>query len=91
MEGVPAEINLTLLEKALLGISGVTAIYDLHAWTITSGMNSLSAHVVVADMKDAARVLKSAQTVLKETFKIDHVTIQVEDAEMRAAARVLRI
>lgn len=45
----------------------------------------------MADMKDAAAVLKSAKVVLEEKFKIDHVTIQVEDEEIRVAEPTLRV
>ena len=88
MEGVPAEIDTTLLERALMRIPGVTAVHDLHVWTITSGTNSLSAHVVVTDMNDAVTILPRAQTVLQDQFKIEHVTIQIENAELRAAEPV---
>ncbi len=66
-------------------------MHYLHVWTITSGTDSLAGHVVVTDMKDARSVLRNAKAVLEEKFKIDHVTIQVEDAEMRAAEPILRI
>jgi cobalt-zinc-cadmium efflux system protein len=91
MEGVPAEIDLSIVEEALLKIPGVTAVHDLHVWTVTSGMDSLTGHLVITDMNDARIVLKSARTILEEKFNIDHITIQVEDAEMRAAEPVLRI
>ncbi|CKY81920.1 Uncharacterised protein [Mycobacterium tuberculosis] len=42
-------------------------------------------------MKDAAAVLKRAKAVLEDKFKIDHVTLQVEDEEIRAAEPVLRV
>jgi cobalt-zinc-cadmium efflux system protein len=91
MEEVPAEIDLPLLEKALGQIPGVTAVHDLHVWTITSGTDSLTGHLVVTDMKEAAAVLKRAKAVLEQKFKIDHVTLQVEDEEIRAAEPVLRV
>lgn len=85
MEGVPADVKIPELEGALLQISGVTAIHDLHVWTITSGVNSMTAHVVVADMKDSADVLTAAKSILHERFKIEHVTLQVEDEAIRSA------
>jgi cobalt-zinc-cadmium efflux system protein len=91
MEGVPAEIDLPELEKALLEIPGVIAVHDLHVWTITSGMDSLTGHLVVRDMKDAATVLKRAKVALEENFKIDHVTIQVEDEEIQRGEPVMRV
>lgn len=91
MEGVPAEVDLPELEKALLEIPGVIAAHDLHVWTITSGTNSMTGHIVARDMKDAAAVLKRAKVVMAEKFKINHVTIQVEDEEIRNAEPVLRV
>lgn len=85
MEGVPADVNLAELEGALLQIPGVTAIHDLHVWTITSGVNSLTAHVVVADMKGSAAVLIAAKSVLHERFKIEHATVQIEDEAIRSS------
>lgn len=54
MEGVSTEVDLSELEKTLLEIPGVTAVHDLHVWTITSGTDSLTGHLVVMDMKHAA-------------------------------------
>jgi len=91
MEGTPTEIDLPNLEKALLEIPGVVSVHDLHVWTITSGTDSLTGHLVVSDMTNAAVVLKRAKAILEERFKIDHVTIQVEDEEIRSAEPVLRV
>lgn len=91
MEGVPAEIDLHSLSKGVAGNPRCHRMHYLHVWTITSGTDPLAGHVVVTDMKDARSVLRNAKAVLEEKFKIDHVTIQVEDAEMRAAEPILRI
>ena len=80
-----------LLEKTLLRIPGVVAAHDLHVWTITSGTDSFTGHVVVSDMKYAAAVLKGVKAILEEKFKIDHVTIQVENEEIRMAEPTLRV
>lgn len=91
MEGVPSDVKVPELEKALQQISGVTAVHDLHVWTITSGVNSLTAHLVVADMQDAAAVLKAAKLILEDKFEIHHATIQVEDEAIRGAETTLPI
>jgi cobalt-zinc-cadmium efflux system protein len=69
------------VERAMLKVNGVTAAHDLHVWTITSGIEALSAHIVLADNcdpKDADRVLEELAALLKEKFGIDHSTIQIE-------------
>jgi cobalt-zinc-cadmium efflux system protein len=84
MEGVPTNIDIDRVNQELRGIPGVTAVHDLHVWTITSGVNSMTGHVVIADMADAPRVLRAAREAMKIKFSLDHVTIQVEDETLRA-------
>ncbi|MBX9604682.1 MAG: cation diffusion facilitator family transporter [Gammaproteobacteria bacterium] len=61
LEGTPPEIDLALLERKLLAIPGVLAVHDLHVWTITSGLNAMSCHLVVADMGQANTALLNAR------------------------------
>lgn len=91
MEGTPPHVDLTLLEKTLLAIPGVTAVHDLHVWTITSGLDSMSCHLVVADMARARETLAAAQVAMRETYGLSHSTIQVEDEALRADESVSRI
>lgn len=79
MEGVPARIKLPALEEAIRRIPGVVGIHDLHVWTLTSGWDSLSAHVVLEKGTPEEQTLTDLQKLLKEDFGIDHVTIQLEE------------
>lgn len=85
MEGTPPEIDMALLESRLGGIEGVIAVHDLHVWTITSGVDAMSCHLVVRDMAAAKATLLAAQTAMKDEFGLTHTTIQIEDADLRAA------
>jgi cobalt-zinc-cadmium efflux system protein len=78
MEGSPYNIPHERVKEAILGINGVTGIFELHIWTITSGMNSLSAHVVVIDTSKAQAILQEINAILEKEFKITHSTIQIE-------------
>lgn len=79
LEGAPVEIDVESVRSRLLDVDGVVAVHDLHVWTLTSGVDSMSGHVVVRDMRDARRVLSDATKMLTGEFKLAHVTIQVED------------
>ena len=57
---------------------GVSEVHDLHIWTITSGMESLSAHVVPRTGHESQAVLESLRRILHDQFGIDHMTIQIE-------------
>lgn len=83
MEGVPGTIDQDEVKRSLLNIGGVKEVHDLHIWTITSGMDSLSAHVMVEEHEDQQRVLQEAITMLEEKFRMTHVTIQIETPKIR--------
>ena len=53
-------------------------VHDLHAWTLTSGMNVATAHLVLRVGADAQAVLAGAQATLREGHGIEHATLQVE-------------
>lgn len=78
LEGTPAHIDLDEVRNALAGVPGVVSVHDLHVWTITSGMESLSAHVVVQSLDQHVSCLARLRDVLHEQFHIDHITIQLE-------------
>ena len=78
MEGSPSNVPHDKVKEAILGIKGVTGIFELHIWTITSGMNSLSAHVVIIDTNKAQAILQEINAILEKEFKITHSTIQIE-------------
>jgi len=79
MEGSPAHIDVAAVRQALRATPWVVDIHDLHIWTITSGLDSLSAHVIV-DPQAPADLLETLQQTLHSRFGIDHVTIQLEQS-----------
>ncbi len=86
MEGAPGHLDVDQIRDALVELDGVRAVHDLHVWTITSGVVSLSCHAVKAPSAGAAGVLQEIRELLRERFGIDHVTVQVESDEMEAHA-----
>jgi cobalt-zinc-cadmium efflux system protein len=81
LEGTPAHINLAAVEDAILATEGVTDVHDLHIWTITSGHEALSAHVIHAYSISQPNLLKELRTKLYDRFGVDHLTIQMETDE----------
>jgi cobalt-zinc-cadmium efflux system protein len=82
MEGAPPHIDVDEVRNCLMALPCVVDVHDLHVWTITSGMESLSCHVVVEDDQSYCDALTEVRTTLHGRFGIDHLTIQVEPAEM---------
>lgn len=83
IEGTPREVDLDAVLHSLQGVAGVQRITDLHAWSLTTGDNSLSAHVVADSALDAGGredLRCQLDAVLRERFAIHHVTLQVERA-----------
>ena len=78
MEGVPSTVSYEQIQQALLQVKGVTGVFDLHIWSITSGLHALSAHIVVIDTSNSYRILDEINSLLEKKFKINHSTIQIE-------------
>ena len=84
LEIAPQGLDLDDVREHLLGVPGVTGVHDLHAWTITSGIPSLSAHVTVTDACLAERgvgpTLDELCACVAEHFDVHHATFQIEPA-----------
>jgi cobalt-zinc-cadmium efflux system protein len=78
LEGTPAHINLAAVEDAILATDGVDNVHDLHVWTITSGRDALSAHVIHAHSISQPDLLRELRAKLHDRFGVDHLTIQME-------------
>jgi cobalt-zinc-cadmium efflux system protein len=82
LEAAPRGVDLAQVREHMKGVDGVLDVHDLHAWTITSGMPVLSAHVVVSDEALEAghggRVLDALCSCLGAHFDVDHCTFQIE-------------
>lgn len=81
LEGTPSDVNIASLRDSLSKVEGVAEIHDLHVWSLTSGVNALSVHVVLAGGAEHDDVLKRVHGKCTEEFKIAHVTAQTERAE----------
>jgi cobalt-zinc-cadmium efflux system protein len=78
LEGTPAHLVLGDIEEAMIRVPGVRRVHDLHVWTLTSGREAMSAHVVVDDVGQSERLLEALHAVLHARFGIDHTTVQLE-------------
>ena len=88
LEAAPKNVDLTPVRDHILNIPGVVDVHDLHAWTITSGVPVLSAHVVVDDVVlaegcNGGAVLDKLGECLAGHFDVEHCTFQLESASHR--------
>lgn len=80
MEGAPGHIDVDEVRNVMVSTPGVQAVYDLHVWSITSGMEAMSAHVVVDEDEADTPVVQILKASLHDRFGIDHATIEVDTA-----------
>lgn len=78
IEAAPPGIDVDDVRGRLLAVPGVEVVHDLHVWTITSGMDAASGHVVVAPDADPFDVLDRVGALLGDEFNVTHTTIQAE-------------
>ncbi|RAT95324.1 cation diffusion facilitator family transporter [Brevibacillus sp. Leaf182] len=80
LEGAPSRLDTAKVEQRLSQLTGVVKVHDLHIWTVTSGFDSLTCHLVVEDDLPSYPVLNDALALLEKEFGITHATIQIENS-----------
>ncbi len=83
LEASPKGVDLGQVRTHILEAPGVLDVHDLHAWTITSGLNVVSAHVVLDEVADPPAVLDYLCGCLSGDFDIEHSTFQLESSDRR--------
>lgn len=78
LEGTPKDVNIEDLRKSLESIKGVKKLHDLHVWSLTSGVNAMSSHVITEHSEDTNILLKTLSDKATTDFKISHTTFQIE-------------
>ncbi len=81
LQAAPPHLDLEAIRRDLADLEDVVDVHDLHVWTLTSDMESASAHLVVGDPARTHAVLDQARVVLQDRHGIDHATLQVEPAD----------
>ena len=83
LEATPRGMRLEDVRAHIIDAEGVADVHDLHAWTITSGLPVISAHVVLSPGAEPARVLDELCACLAGDFDVEHSTFQLETVDRR--------
>lgn len=78
MESAPTRVDVPEVGRRIAAVPGVAGVHDLHIWTVTSGLDSASGHVVLAPDADRSDTLREITTLLADEYGITHTTIQCE-------------
>jgi cobalt-zinc-cadmium efflux system protein len=83
LEGVPRGMEQQRIVEAVTVIPGVSAVHDLHVWSIGSHSHALCCHIAIADIppSESEAILQQIQVTLRDKFRIHHSTIQFEHAD----------
>ncbi|CAN5490703.1 CDF family zinc transporter CzcD [soil metagenome] len=85
LEGTPSHIELLSVESTILETPGVAGVHDLHVWTISSGVEALSAHISHNESVSNSDLLANVRGRLHDQYGIDHLTIQIESSALENA------
>lgn len=88
MESAPADIDVEGVGRTICTEEGVRSVHDLHVWTVTSGFGAIAAHVVVAEGADRDLIRRRLELTLRESFGIEHTTLQMEEEASQDLLRV---
>jgi cobalt-zinc-cadmium efflux system protein len=92
LEGAPSELDVREIIVTLKQLDGVVDVHDLHVWTISTGMDALSGHIVVRDqlLSQSRKLLSEINKVLAERYNITHTTIQLEHENKISFSRLIK-
>jgi cobalt-zinc-cadmium efflux system protein len=92
LEGAPSELDVRDIVITLRELDGVIDVHDLHVWTISTGMDALSGHIVVRDqmLSESNKILSEINRVLAMRYKIIHTTIQLEHEQEISFRRTVK-
>lgn len=88
LQAAPAHIPVEQVRADLAAIEGVVDAHDVHVWTLTSGMDVATAHLMIDADADGHTVLDQARELLTERYHLEHVTLQVEPETHRGCQKV---
>jgi cobalt-zinc-cadmium efflux system protein len=88
LQAAPADIDLGAVRADLGSLAGVVDVHDLHVWTLTSGMDAASVHLVITESTDHHAVLDQARDLLVTRYEIGHATLQVEPSDHRGCDEI---
>ncbi|WP_374398955.1 cation diffusion facilitator family transporter [Flavobacterium sp.] len=80
LEGVPKDVDFYAIEKYITEKSGIDSIHDLHIWSLTSGVNALSGHIIMRPEKTISEmndIIFEIKKELNTSYKINHTTLEV--------------
>jgi len=89
MEGVPPDIDTSQVHTCLASITGVSNVHELRVWSLTSGCNVLSCHLVTEHTDNRQSILTQATNDIREKFKIQQVTIQIETPDYQCMQKTI--
>lgn len=78
LEQAPVKISTTKLAEEIMKVEGVRSIHELHVWSVTYGMNILSAHIVIDEHHKDHEVIGVINQMLRSRFNLDHTTLQID-------------
>lgn len=78
LESTPAHLDLDRILEAIRDVEGVRDVHDLHLWTITTGLEAMSGHILVEDLGRSPQIVEALNRLVSERFGITHTTFQLE-------------
>ena len=81
LQATPRHVDITRLTDELRAVEGVREVHDLHAWTITTGLEAMSGHLIVDRLERGPEILQAVNALLRDRFQITHTTFQLEPTQ----------
>jgi cobalt-zinc-cadmium efflux system protein len=80
LEGTPRDVNLESMVKEIVQVDGVLGVHDIHVWSLTQSMRTMSAHILTDDVhiSAGAQIQSRVREMVRRRYNIAHATLQLE-------------
>jgi cobalt-zinc-cadmium efflux system protein len=80
LEATPRDVDLSAMLRDVMQIKGVLGVHDLHVWSISSNLRTMSAHILIDDVSisHGAAIQAAVNELVAHRYNISHATLQLE-------------
>jgi cobalt-zinc-cadmium efflux system protein len=80
LEATPRDVNIKSMVEDIVQVDGVLGIHDIHVWSLTQSLRTMSAHILTDDVhiSAAADIQRQINEIIRRRYNIAHATLQLE-------------
>ena len=83
LEATPRDLDMDTMVEDIKQVDGVLGVHDLHVWSLTQSLRTMSAHILTEDVpiSRGAVIQSRVNELVSNHYNIAHATLQLETVD----------